>query len=136
MLLKVLTRLIATKLMDKDRFKKREEKKRRKESMIKLFGKTRYYLALWFGQWVYFTWNTRDYQPVLYQKFYSAESSAMRYAERLKHKYTIVDIQKVYDKRQQIGFMIYGKGKKIAQPIKLPSNVINFSKYHDVKNVQ
>lgn len=119
--------------MDTNKDKKQAEKKRHKESMIKLFGKTRYYLAYWFGQWIYFTWNNRDYQPVLYQKFYTAEASALRYANRLKQKYTIVQIEKVYNKRQQIGFMIYGKGKKIAPVVKLPSNVIPFEKLKAVK---
>jgi hypothetical protein len=37
------------------RTKRREAKRSRKDWMIKAFGKTRYYLALWFGPWILWT---------------------------------------------------------------------------------
>lgn len=36
---------------------KRPKRAKEKEQLIKIFGKTRYYLSLWFGRWVLFAWN-------------------------------------------------------------------------------
>jgi hypothetical protein len=132
MLLKVLLTILIAKLTDKNKTKVKTQKKYHKQFMIKLFGKTRYYLNVWFGQWILFMWNTRDYDDVLYQKFYSDEKVAIRYMNRLQSKYTKVELIKVYDKHKQIGYMLYGKGQRIVQP-KQPSNVINFAQYARAK---
>jgi hypothetical protein len=46
----------------KKRMKKLEAKRTRKECMIRTFGKTRYYLALWFGPWLLYFCNTEFYK--------------------------------------------------------------------------
>lgn len=47
----------------KKRWNERHKKllKLREESdmMIRIYGKLRYYLSIWFGQWVLFAWNRR-----------------------------------------------------------------------------
>jgi hypothetical protein len=32
------------------------------DMMIRVYGKLRFYLSLWFGQWVLFAWNHREYK--------------------------------------------------------------------------
>jgi len=107
--------------------KKNTTKKKRKEMLIKMFGKTRYYLSIWFGEWVLYTFNRRDYSlydSKPYQKFYRDEQTVMRYAKKLQEKYKKVEITKVYDaKRQHIGYMLYGYVK-----IELSENVVPMQK--------
>lgn len=109
--------------------KRNNKKKERKEMLIKLFGKARYYLSVWFGEWVLFAFNKRDYStydPKPYQKFYRDEQIAMRYAKRLQNKYKKVEITKVYNaKKQHIGYMLTGYVK-----VEQPDNVISIKKAH------
>lgn len=128
MLVNLLTKIICAKLTDKNKGKRRLKKQNNKQMLISLFGKKRYYLSILFGQWVFFVWNTRDYDDILYQKFYNNEKVAIKYAKALKLKYTKVQLIKVYNKHEQIGYMLYGKGERIALS-KQPSNVINFTQY-------
>lgn len=123
---------IKNKIVNKDKIKKRKEERRlqkleKKTEMIKLFGKTRYNLSFWFGSWFLYAFNNRDYQPVLYQKFYPQLKTANQYAEKLKEKYTKVIIQEVYSKNKiVIGYLLQGKEEKIADSPQQPSNVVNF----------
>jgi hypothetical protein len=64
-----VARVIANELMGvnaKKRHKRRIKKQkmlmeRRKETemMYRVYGKLRYYLALWFGNWILYSWNHR-----------------------------------------------------------------------------
>ena len=49
---KIANELLNHKKMKGKRSKKREIKVNRKQQKIELFGKVRYYLAYWFGEWI------------------------------------------------------------------------------------
>jgi hypothetical protein len=49
-------RLKAKKKRMKAKLKRLEERNVR----IKVFGKLRHYMALWFGQWILYSWNRRN----------------------------------------------------------------------------
>lgn len=115
------------------RQKRKREKKEHKDFLESTFGKTRYYLSVWFGQWILFICNRKFYEtheaPAEYQKYYNDEAVANRYAKRLREKYETVNITEVYDKKKRcIGYLLSGKGKKAAEPVQQPSNVIPFRK--------
>jgi hypothetical protein len=119
----------------KSKVQKRKEKYEYKQIMIKLFGKSRYYLSYWFGAWFLYAFNHRDYNEVLYQKFYHTEKAVQKQAELLKDKYEKIQIKALYDKDNFLtGYMLYGKIEKVAEPlIQQPPNVINFAEYQFAK---
>jgi hypothetical protein len=106
--------------------KRHNKKKEYKAHMIKLVGKARWYLSWWFGSWVLYVGNPQlNIQPE-YQKFYTTEAVAKRYAKRLEGKYEIVQITKVFNKqKREMGYMLSGRGKK---EIETPKNVIQLKK--------
>jgi hypothetical protein len=59
---KVIANLLTHKPNNGKR-KRRREKAKRKEQMVNMFGKVRYYLALLFGEWALWTCN-----PAIYEK--------------------------------------------------------------------
>lgn len=135
MLTKALTKMAIARIQNhesiaKQKAKKQTAKSRHKEQMIKLFGKQRYYLAKWFGEWILYTNNHRLYlgaEEKLYQKFYTTEEVTQRYALRLQDRYENVFINEVYDKKKQhLGYMLNAYGKKEVQA---PQNVVSFQKY-------
>lgn len=127
MLLKYLAKKLANELINhkklkEKRKKKRLERKKNKKSMINLFGRTRYYLSILFGQWILVTWNNRDYRDVEYEKFYKDEKIAKRYANKLKEKYDNVQIERIYNKRRiEVGYLVSARGKKVVAQ---PSNIV------------
>jgi hypothetical protein len=42
------------------RLKRREAKRTHRDNMIKMFGKLRYYLAIWFGEWILWTGHANE----------------------------------------------------------------------------
>jgi len=116
------------------REKLKSKKKNCKSQMINMFGKTRYYLSFWFGNWILFTCNSKLYlqqntNEKPYQKFYKDEIIAERYAERLKQKYEQIEITNVFDgHKKQIGYLLIGKSKIITEDIH-DKNIIDISKY-------
>ncbi len=113
--------------IEKHKKLKRLKKLEQKNEIVRLFGKTRYRLSYWFGAWCLYSFNHRDYSPVLYQKFYKQLSTANQYAEKLQEKYTKVQLEEVYNKDGMIiGYLLYGKGEKIDDS-QQHSNVIPFS---------
>ncbi len=125
---------IKNRIVNHEKIKKNKEFKRlqkleQKNEIIRLFGKTRYRLSYWFGAWFLYAFNNRDYSPILYEKFYKKLTTANQYAEKLKEKYTVIKIIEVYNKDNvPVGYLLHGKGEKIAATTQQPSNVIPFSK--------
>lgn len=139
LLIKGAINKLANREQTKDAKKRRKEKKRRdKQSMVNVYGKARYYLSFWFGSWTLFTCNHRDYQNAAeeadYRKFYAKETVAKRYAERLKTRYEQVEITNVYDRhKREIGFLLTGKNKKVAEATRQPEKVIMLKNYRAIK---
>lgn len=138
---KAVYEIVHHKQLKEQRKKKKLLKKQKREnhvnSMLKLFGRTRYYLAFWVGNWILVTWNKRDYRDIEYQKFYKDNAVAKRYANKIKEKYDTVDIQKTYDKNRIItGYLLIGRGKKAAPPTPIPTNVINFNEFKSLKTLK
>jgi hypothetical protein len=125
---------IKNKIVNHEKIKKRKEERRlqkleKKNEMIRMFGKTRYRLSYWFGSWFLYAFNNRDYSLVLYQKFYKDLKTTNQYANRLQGKYTKIQIEEVYNKDKIIiGYLLQGKGEKIADCTQQPSNIIPFSR--------
>jgi hypothetical protein len=103
--------------------------------MVKEFGKLRYYLSWWFGDWVLYTCNRKFYQQPApepeYQKYYTDEKVAKRYMRMQQKKYDTVEITPVYSgTRKLIGYRLTANGKKATpatQQVK-PLNVIPFAR--------
>lgn len=124
MIKQLLTKTIISRLTNHKKFKiikvkKKQAKRENQKQMIKLHGKTRYFMTWLFGSWAFHIYNNRTYtMPVdaptekLYQKFYSDEKIAARYADRLTKKYNDVEITNVFgEDSKQIGYMLNGKEK-------------------------
>lgn len=142
MLGKILEKIIIERIKNYDKIKtskdlRKQKKKKHKNMMVKLFGKIRYYLSFWFGEWVLYTCNNKNYKeydPKPYQKFYTDAQVANRYANKLKEKYEYVKITMVFNEKQKcIGYLLNGAVKKVTDTTQQPSNIIYFNKYKRTK---
>lgn len=144
MLKTLLKKAIMNSLSDKNKQPKKSSRKERRQQkrnyrnqMVKMFGKTRWYLSYWFGTWILFLCNSRDYSRITekpYEKFYKNFDVAQRYEKRLKEAYEDTEIVEVYDNRKtRLGYMLTGTAKKIAEATQQPSNVISFLDYRRCK---
>jgi hypothetical protein len=66
MLEKLIINSIKNRIVNHDKIKKRKlqrwlEKQKDKMLKVKMFGKTRYYLSVWFGEWMLYTFNYSFY---------------------------------------------------------------------------
>lgn len=63
---KLLIKTAVGHIVNHNKYKKikqkgRDKKHQYRDYMVRRFGKARYYLALWFGPWILWTWNKKAY---------------------------------------------------------------------------
>jgi arylsulfatase A-like enzyme len=128
MLTKLLARSLAKKLCGSPHKRYKAGKQENKYAKKKVFGKWRYFLSWWFGEWCLYAWNHYE-EEAEYQKFYKSDKIVAEYAKRLQDKYEQVEVTKVFDRRKkELGYLLTGKGKK-AVVQQQPSNVVSFAEF-------